>query len=70
MARAGLEDEVASSADLPPGPSRETPGLQPGSAPRGTLLAAERTYLAWLRTGMGSLGLAIAVGRIAPALLI
>lgn len=38
------------------------------SAPRRTLLAAERTYLAWLRTGLGALGAAIAVGRIAPAL--
>ncbi len=39
------------------------------SAPRRTLLAAERTYLAWLRTGLGALAGAIAVGRIAPALL-
>jgi putative membrane protein len=38
------------------------------SAPRRTWLAAERTYLAWLRTGMASLGLAIAVGRLIPAL--
>lgn len=38
------------------------------AAPRRTLLAAERTYLAWLRTGLGALGAAIAVGRIAPAL--
>jgi putative membrane protein len=40
----------------------------PDSAPRRTLMAAERTYLAWLRTGLGALGVAIAVGRIAPAL--
>lgn len=39
------------------------------SAPRRTMLAAERTYLAWLRTGLGALAGAIAVGRIAPALL-
>ena len=32
------------------------------SAPRRTWLAAERTYLAWLRTGLGALGLALAVG--------
>jgi putative membrane protein len=38
------------------------------SAPRRTWLAAERTYLAWLRTGLGALGLAIAVGRLLPAL--
>jgi putative membrane protein len=38
------------------------------SAPRRTWLAAERTYLAWLRTGLGALGLALAVGRLLPAL--
>ncbi len=38
------------------------------SAPRRTWLAAERTYLAWLRTGLGTLGLALAVGRLLPAL--
>ena len=36
------------------------------SAPRRTWLAAERTYLAWLRTGLGALGLALAVGRLLP----
>jgi inner membrane protein YidH len=39
------------------------------SAPRRTWLAAERTYLAWLRTGLGALGLALAVGRLIPALI-
>jgi len=39
------------------------------SAPRRTWLAAERTYLAWLRTGLGALGLALAVGRLVPALI-
>jgi len=39
------------------------------SAPRRTWLAAERTYLAWLRTGLGALGLALAVGKLLPALL-
>lgn len=39
------------------------------SAPRRTLLAAERTYLAWLRTGMGAVGLALAVGRLLPVLI-
>ena len=38
------------------------------SAPRRTWLAAERTYLAWLRTAFAALGLAIAVGRLLPAL--
>lgn len=40
-----------------------------GSAPRRTWLAAERTYLAWLRTALGALGLALAVGRLIPALI-
>lgn len=39
------------------------------SAPRRTWLAAERTYLAWLRTGLGALGLALAVGKLLPALI-
>ena len=39
------------------------------SAPRRTWLAAERTYLAWLRTGLGALGIALAVGRLLPALI-
>ena len=39
------------------------------SAPRRTWLAAERTYLAWLRTGLGALGMALAVGRLLPALI-
>jgi putative membrane protein len=38
-------------------------------APRRTWMAAERTYLAWLRTGLGALGLALAVGRLIPALI-
>ena len=39
-----------------------------GSAPRRTVLAAERTYLAWVRTALGALGMAVAVGRLLPAL--
>jgi putative membrane protein len=38
------------------------------SAPRRTWLAAERTYLAWVRTALGALGMALAVGRLLPAL--
>jgi putative membrane protein len=44
-------------------------GLGTDLAPRRTLMAAERTYLAWLRTGLGALAVSIAVGRVAPALL-
>ena len=36
---------------------------------RRTYLAAERTYLAWLRTGLGAIGVAIAVGRLVPVLI-
>ena len=55
-------------ASVPPGPpAAPPPGLE--SAPRRTMLAAERTYLAWLRTGLGVIGLALAVGRLLPALL-
>jgi uncharacterized membrane protein YidH (DUF202 family) len=39
------------------------------SAPRRTWLAAERTYLAWVRTAFGALGMALAVGRLLPALI-
>jgi putative membrane protein len=36
-------------------------------ASRRTWLAAERTWLAWWRTGVGAAALAIAVGRLVPA---
>ncbi len=36
--------------------------------PRRTLLASERTELAWVRTGLTALAVAVGVGRIAPAL--
>ena len=45
---------------------RESAGLE--SAPRRTRLAAERTYLAWLRTGLTEITVALAVGRVIPAL--
>ena len=48
---------------------RKDEGPLTDSAPRRTWLAAERTYLAWLRTGLGALGLALAVGRLLPALI-
>jgi len=40
-----------------------------GGVLRRTWLAAERTYLAWLRTGLGAIGVALAVGRLIPALI-
>jgi putative membrane protein len=50
----------------PPSGSPREPGVE--DATRRTRLANERTYLAWWRTGATLLGLAIAVGRIAPDL--
>ena len=42
---------------------------RPGNrAPRRVSLSGERTYLAWFRTGLGTIGVALAVGRLIPAL--
>lgn len=38
-------------------------------ASRRTHLAAERTFLSWLRSGLAALGVSLAVGRLLPALL-
>jgi putative membrane protein len=38
-------------------------------APRRTHLAAERTWLAWWRTGLATATAALAVGRLAPELI-
>jgi putative membrane protein len=40
------------------------PGVE--DATRRTRLANERTYLAWWRTGLTSLAVAVGIGRIAP----
>jgi putative membrane protein len=65
---AALPDTTAPPAEretaAPPG----TAALR-DSAPRRTYLAAERTYLAWLRTGLGAIGVALAVGRLVPVLI-
>ncbi|MFZ1926798.1 MAG: DUF202 domain-containing protein [Solirubrobacteraceae bacterium] len=47
-----------------PGPDDRAP-LDPS---RRTSLAAERTWLAWWRTGLGASAVALAVGRILPGL--
>jgi putative membrane protein len=52
---------------VPPPDVAAAPGSG-DSAPRRTWLAAERTYLAWVRTAFGALGMALAVGRLLPAL--
>ncbi len=38
-------------------------------APRRTHLAAERTWLAWWRTGLAATGAAIGIGRVLPELI-
>jgi putative membrane protein len=38
-------------------------------ATRRTFLAEERTYLAWLRSGLAAIAVSLAVGRLLPALL-
>src|SRR4051794_10230445 len=38
-----------------------------GDGTRRTLLANERTWLAWGRTGLASMGIALAVGKFIPA---
>ncbi len=42
--------------------------LATSDPPRRTFLAAERTWLAWWRTGLGASAVALAVGRILPGL--
>lgn len=39
-----------------------------GDPTRRTYLAAERTYLAWLRSGMAALAVSLAVGRLLPSI--
>ncbi len=53
-----------SSATPPTPPPEREPGVE--DATRRTRLANERTYLAWWRTGLTSLAVAVGVGRIAP----
>jgi putative membrane protein len=49
----------------PDQPARDFDNSDPS---RRTWLAAERTWLAWWRTGIGATALAIAFGRLAPAI--
>lgn len=54
------------AADERRGPGE--PGREEMSADRRTQLALERTQLAWWRTGLTSLAVAIGVGRVVPEL--
>ena len=45
------------------------PQREPDDATRRTCLAQERTFLAWLRSGLAAFAVAVGVGRLTPALL-
>lgn len=49
-------------------PESDGAASQTVDASRRTWLAAERTWLAWWRTGIGAAAVAIAVGRLVPAI--
>ncbi|HEY2438412.1 MAG TPA: DUF202 domain-containing protein [Solirubrobacteraceae bacterium] len=49
-------------------PDRDSGGPSTVDASRRTSLAAERTWLAWWRTGVGASAIAVGVGRILPGL--
>jgi putative membrane protein len=51
------------------GQQSDRPDHHGKSALRRTWLSSERTYLAWFRTGLGTIGVALAVGRLIPALI-
>ncbi|HXB17081.1 MAG TPA: DUF202 domain-containing protein [Solirubrobacteraceae bacterium] len=49
-------------------PERSAEEASTGDGTRRTALAAERTWLAWWRTGLGASAVAIGVGRILPGI--
>ena len=53
----------------PPQPDRSAspePPEEPIAAPRRTRLAAERTQLAWWRTGLTAIAVGLGIGRVVP----
>ena len=49
--------------------SDPTGDATPDDATRRTFLAEERTFLAWLRSGLAAIAVSLAVGRLLPVLL-
>jgi putative membrane protein len=49
-------------------PSDDSMGSDVEDATRRTRLASERTYLAWLRSGLTALAVALAAGKLVPEL--
>jgi putative membrane protein len=53
---------------MPDQPAKPDPDAQLVDASRRTYLAGERTQLAWWRTGLTALAVALGVGRVVPEL--
>jgi putative membrane protein len=49
-------------------PGDDSTGREVGDATRRTRLANERTYLAWLRSGLTALAVGLAAGKLVPEL--
>lgn len=49
--------------------NEDRPSASPDDATRRTFLAEERTFLAWLRSGLAAIAVSLAVGRLLPELL-
>jgi putative membrane protein len=61
-------DPPEPSAAEPPSPKPTPSPAELADATRRTYLAGERTQLAWWRTGLAALAVALGVGRVVPGL--